>query len=60
MSKDGGAAFPVQQLCKNCGKPSGYHTWVTRKCPNGITYEEYDHDSAALLAGDAAREGEDG
>jgi hypothetical protein len=56
MSKDGGAAFPI---CKNCGHISSDHTWVTRRCPNGITYEEYDVIADAMLAEDAEREGED-
>jgi hypothetical protein len=55
MSKDGGAAFPI---CKNCGHISSDHTWVTRRCPNGITYEEYDVIADAMLAEDAEREGE--
>jgi len=39
MKNDGGAAFPI---CKNCGRGPNDHTWVTRHCSNGTTYEEYE------------------
>jgi hypothetical protein len=31
---------PLPLICKNCGKTSGSHTWVTRKCEGQETYEE--------------------
>lgn len=38
MTNDGGAAFP--QICENCGCISDDHTWISRKCKNGRTYEK--------------------
>lgn len=31
---------PLPMICKNCGRTSNSHTWVTRKCEGQETYEE--------------------
>jgi len=31
---------PMPMICKNCGRISNNHSWVSRKCPNRETYEE--------------------
>ena len=31
---------PLPLICKNCGKTSNNHAWVSRKCENRETYEE--------------------
>ena len=54
-AKDGGAKYPV---CKNCGLGPNDHTWVTRRCANGVTYEDYDEEADAMLSEDAEKEGE--
>ena len=46
------------RLCINCKKPSYDHAWVTRKCGNGITYENLTATDAPAEAAAAERAAE--